>query len=37
VNANLTAIPEPITMSLLAIGLVGAAGVGYLRRRRPGK
>jgi hypothetical protein len=34
VNANLTAIPEPITMSLLAIGLVGVAGVGYLRQRR---
>jgi hypothetical protein len=28
-----TTAPEPVTMALMAIGLVGLAGAGYLRRR----
>ena len=30
-------VPEPMTTTLLATGLVGLGGVGYVRRRRNGK
>jgi hypothetical protein len=30
-----TTAPEPATMALVAIGLVGLAGAGYMQRRRP--
>ena len=29
-----TVIPEPITMTLLATGLAGMGGVGFLRRKK---
>jgi MYXO-CTERM domain-containing protein len=31
---EVTNTPEPTTMTLLALGLVGLAAAGYLRRRR---
>jgi hypothetical protein len=34
VSANLSAVPEPATVGLVAVGLIGVAGAGYLRRRR---
>lgn len=34
---SVTATPEPLTMGLLATGLVSLAGVGYVRRRREQK
>lgn len=34
---NVTTIPEPGTMGLLALGLVGLSGAGLIRRRRSAK
>jgi hypothetical protein len=31
----LTAAPEPATLGLLALGLLGGAGAGFARRKRP--
>jgi len=33
-GCDLTTVPEPATMGLLALGLVGMAGAGFVRRRK---
>jgi hypothetical protein len=32
---NVQSVPEPMTMTLLATGLVGIGAVGYLKRKKP--
>jgi hypothetical protein len=35
--SNVSVVPEPGTMGLLALGLVGLSGAGLVRRRRKNK